>query len=151
MTAPVPYSYRDDPAVPAFPDDRPVLIFDGHCAMCSALARFVMGADREGRVRLLACQSPLGQALYRHYGLDGRDFDTKLLLDGGVARRKSDGAIRLLEILGPPWSLARVGRILPGAWRDWAYDLVARNRLRWFGRRAVCYRPEPAYADRLLQ
>ena len=35
-----PYSYRDDPAVPAFPDDKPVIVFDGYCAMCSGSAQF---------------------------------------------------------------------------------------------------------------
>ena len=37
--------------------------------------------------------------------------------------------------------LAAVFRILPRAWRDWLYDTVARNRLRWFGKRATCYLP----------
>lgn len=30
-----PRSYRADPDVPAFADDRPVIVFDGHCAFCS--------------------------------------------------------------------------------------------------------------------
>jgi hypothetical protein len=30
-----PYSYRCDSAVPSFPDDRPIIIFDGYCALCS--------------------------------------------------------------------------------------------------------------------
>jgi predicted DCC family thiol-disulfide oxidoreductase YuxK len=36
-----PYSYRADPAAPDFPDDRPIMLFDGHCVMCSASARFL--------------------------------------------------------------------------------------------------------------
>jgi predicted DCC family thiol-disulfide oxidoreductase YuxK len=34
--------------------------------------------------------------------------------------------------------------------RDAVYDIIARNRLRWFGARAQCYRPEPSQADRFL-
>ncbi len=30
-----PYSWRQDSAVPAFADDRPVIVFDGHCVLCS--------------------------------------------------------------------------------------------------------------------
>jgi hypothetical protein len=40
------YSYRHDSSVPAFPDDRPVIVFDGKCVMCSAFARFVLRRDR---------------------------------------------------------------------------------------------------------
>lgn len=30
-----PYSYRHDPAVPPFADDKPIIIFDGCCALFS--------------------------------------------------------------------------------------------------------------------
>ena len=43
-----------------------------------------------------------------------------------------------------------VARLLPTAMRDRLYEIVARNRLRWFGRRSTCYRPDPSDADRFL-
>ena len=49
-----PYSYRDDPAVPKFPDERPIIIFDGYCAMCSGFARFVLRHDRGRATRNVA-------------------------------------------------------------------------------------------------
>ncbi len=55
-----PYDYRSDPAVPRFADDRPIIIFDGKCVLCSWFARFVLRTDRAGRFRLAAAQSPLG-------------------------------------------------------------------------------------------
>ena len=76
------YSYRHDPAVPAFPDDRPLVIFDGYCALCSGWAEFVLRRDPEGRYRL--------------------------------------------------------------------YEALARNRLRWFGKRESCDRPSDRCADRFL-
>jgi predicted DCC family thiol-disulfide oxidoreductase YuxK len=69
------YSWRGDPSVPAFADDRPVLIFDGHCVLCSSFARFILRHDRERRFRLLAAQTPLGTALYRHLGLHPIDYE----------------------------------------------------------------------------
>ena len=145
-----PYSYRDDPALPRFPDDRPIIIFDGYCALCSGWAQFVLRHDRQGRYRLLAAQSPLGQALYVHYGLDPQDYETNILIADGLAWFKSEGSIRMAEGLGLPWSLARGFRVLPLAWRDWLYAALARNRLRLFGKRETCFLPDPAYADRFL-
>ena len=144
------YSYRRDPAVPAFPDDRPIIIFDGHCALCSGWARFVLRHDRRGLYRLLPAQTPLGHALYMHYGLSPEDYETNILLADGTAWFKSEGSIRMAEGLGPPWSLARVLRILPLKLRDALYQGVADNRLRLFGRRNVCYRGEPGQEDRFL-
>lgn len=146
-----PYSYRRDPAVPAFDDTRPILIFDGMCALCSGFARFVLRHDRKQRLSLLAAQSPLGEALYRHFDLKAEDYATNILLVGGRALAKSNGSIRVFELLGPPWSMAAIARLAPYPLRDALYDLVARNRLRWFGARAVCYAPDPAHAHRFVQ
>lgn len=144
------FSYRRDPNVPAFPDDKPIIVFDGHCALCSGWARFVIRRDPLGQFRLLPAQAPLGRALYAHYGLDTEDFETNILLDGGRAWFKLEGSIRMAERLGPPWSAAAVLRVLPERWQGALYDVVARNRLRLFGRLDVCHRPDPADAGRFL-
>jgi len=145
-----PFSYRGDPAVPTFPDDRPIIIFDGHCALCSGWARFVLRHDAKGLYRLLPAQSRLGRALYVHYGLHPEEYETNILVADGVAWFKSEGSIRMAEGLGWPWRLAAAFRILPEPWRDRLYEFVARNRLRFFGRRETCYMLERGYEDRFL-
>ena len=147
---PAPYSYRADPAVPAFPDDRPVIVFDGYCALCSGWAQFVLRHDARGVYRLVAAQSRLGRALYVHYGLDPQDYETNILIAHGIATFKSEACIRMAEGLGAPWSLAAIGRVLPRSWRDRLYGVLARNRLRVFGRRETCYLPDHRHADRFL-
>jgi len=144
------YSYRGDPAVPDFADDRPIIIFDGFCALCSGWAQFVLRHDRKGRYRYLSAQSPLGHALYIHYGLNPEEYETNILIEDGVAWFKSEGTIRMAEGLGFPWSLAACFRILPLRLRDALYGYIARNRLRLFGRRDTCFRPDRAHEDRFL-
>ena len=148
--APEPFSWRRDPAVPVFADDRPILIFDGHCVLCSSFARFILRHDRQRRFRLMAAQTPLGAALYRHFGLNPTDYETNILIEDGRAWLKSEGSIRIFERLGLPWSLMSVARLLPTGMRDRLYEMVARNRLRWFGTRATCYRPDSSEGDRFL-
>ena len=104
----VSFSYRDDPGIPSFPDDRPIIIFDGHCVMCSGFARLVLRHDREARFRLLPAQTALGQALYRHYGLDPFDYETNVLIEGGEVSFKSEASLRIAERLGWPWRLVSV-------------------------------------------
>ena len=145
-----PYSYRDDAAVPDFADDKPVIIFDGYCALCSGWAEFVLRHDRENRYRLVTAQSELGRALYVHFGLDPEDYETNILVEDGVAWFKSEGSIRMAVGLGWPWRAAAVFRVLPTAFSDWLYDKVARNRLRIFGKRKTCYVPTAEDADRFL-
>jgi predicted DCC family thiol-disulfide oxidoreductase YuxK len=144
------YAYRTDPAVPAFADDRPVIVFDGKCVLCSSFARFILRTDRRAHFRLLAAQSPLGTALYQHFGLDSQLYETYILLEDGNAYLRSEAAIRIFAALGWPWRLAMAGKILPRPMRDALYDVVARNRLRWFGARQTCFLPDPSQADRFI-
>lgn len=128
-----PYSYREDPAVPGFPDDRPLVLFDGDCALCSGSARKILKHDRAGRIRLAPTQSPLGRALLVHYGVDAGDPYTMLLIQDGVARQRSDGVLGIAAMLPPPYRLAVLGRIVPRVIRDTLYDFIARRRRRFPG------------------
>ena len=145
-----PYSYRQDPAVSAFSDDRPVIIFDGKCKLCSGFVQFILRHDRNERFRFIAAQSSLGTSLYRHYGLDPVDYETNVLLEAGQIWVKSTGSLRMFQMLGLPWSLFSAGRWLPLRVRDWLYDIVASHRLQWFGRSATCLVPDARVADRFL-
>jgi predicted DCC family thiol-disulfide oxidoreductase YuxK len=145
-----PYSYRSDPAVPKFPDDHPIILFDGYCALCTGFAQFVLRHDPAAKFRLLVAQSALGYALYRHYGLHPQDYETNILIADGFAWFKSEAGIRILEGLGRPWSLVGGLRILPRPLRDQLYDFIARNRLRVFGKRARCHAPDASERGRFL-
>ena len=65
--------------------------------------------------RLLAAQSPIGGALYRHFGLDPVQFGTYILLQDGRAFLRSEASIRILRGLGLPWRLAVLARVISAA------------------------------------
>jgi predicted DCC family thiol-disulfide oxidoreductase YuxK len=135
MMTNAPYGYRADPKVPDFPDDKPLFLFDGYCVLCSAGVRWLMkhGGDR---VRYSSVQSPLGEALFRHYGID---FDkTYLLIADGTASDESTGYLRLCRLLGGRWKLFLIFGLIPRPLRDWTYRIVARHRYRWFGKVDQC-------------
>jgi len=145
-----PYSYRADPAVPPFPDDKALVVFDGVCVLCSGFARFILTRDKGFAFRLTTAQSPLGQALFRHYGLDTEAFDTNLVLIDGRAYGKLDTVAVVAECLGGGWRLLSLLRAIPRPVGDWLYDRIARNRYRLFGRHAHCMIPEPHWRERFI-
>jgi predicted DCC family thiol-disulfide oxidoreductase YuxK len=144
-----PYSYRDDPTVPAFDDAGPVAVMDGECALCSWGARTIARLDRDGVFRISPTQSPTGMALVRHYDLEPDDPETWLFVDGGRAWSGMEAIIRIGERLGGIGRLATAMRLLPRSARDWTYRRIARNRYR-FGRTDMCALPDAALARRLL-
>jgi predicted DCC family thiol-disulfide oxidoreductase YuxK len=143
-----PFAYRADPSGPAFDDSKALFVFDGVCVLCSGGASWLMRHDRSSRINFTSAQSPLGRALYAHYGVSMDE--TYLLIDGGRAFTASGGYVRLCGILGGWWRLLRVGAVIPERLRDAVYALIARNRYRWFGRSDYCQLLTPEQRERLL-
>lgn len=144
------YSYRGDPAIPPCPDEGPLLLFDGVCVLCSVFVRFVAARDRHYRFRFAAAQSPLGAALFRHYGFDPADPATHLLIHEGRACGKMAEYALVKGLLGFPLAMFRVILLLPRPLRDWMYDRIARNRYRMWGRHETCIVPDASWRDRVL-
>jgi predicted DCC family thiol-disulfide oxidoreductase YuxK len=115
---------------------HPIFVFDGHCVLCSTGASFIMRHDPQAKVRFLSAQSPLGMAVYAHFGLP---LDASYLLiahDGTYT--KTAGYFRLADILGGWFRLGKLFEVIPRAIRDGVYDWVAANRYKLFGVSEQC-------------
>ncbi len=126
-----------------------VILFDGVCVLCSRWARFVIERDPEARFRFVAVQEPYGGELAERLGIDLAFPETNAVILGDRAFFKSDAAIEVLSRL-PGWSWVRLGRLAPRRVRNAVYDLIPRNRYRWFGRTDECLLPTPELARHFL-
>jgi predicted DCC family thiol-disulfide oxidoreductase YuxK len=64
---------------------------------------------------------------------------------------KSSAALRIARRLKAPWPLCSALLVVPPPLRNLVYDLVARNRYRWFGRSESCRVPSPDLRQRFLE
>lgn len=143
------HSYRADPAVPEFDDDRALVVMDGECALCSRGARMIAARDSGDEFRITTAQAPLGRALLRHYGMNPDDPESWLYLTGGQAYHSMDAIMRVGRRLGGPLRLWSLLAPLPRGVQNWTYRRIARNRYR-FGRAEMCALPDPALRARLI-
>jgi predicted DCC family thiol-disulfide oxidoreductase YuxK len=121
-----------------------IILFDGVCVLCSRWYRFVTARDRRRRFRFVAIQSAEGRVFAEQFGIDPDHPETFILVADGKALVRSDAALRILAEL-PYWRWTVLLRVIPFRLRDALYDVIARNRYRWFGRLDVCVLPD---ADR---
>ena len=132
---------------PDVPDG--LILFDGVCIFCSRWVRFVIDHDPERRFRFVTIQSDAGRELAARFGIEPEAPQTNAVISGGRIFFKSDAALTVLGLLPSTRPLA-ILRAVPRWLRDPAYDLIARNRYRIFGRTDVCMVPAPADRDRFI-
>ena len=138
-----------EPVLAALPVDAPVVVFDGVCHFCSWVVQFLLKHDQSGKLIFTPVQSKMGERLMRENGISSVDPDSFLLVSNGQAFVKSDAVLEVLTYLRA-WRVLRVLRWLPRVIRDSAYDLVARNRYQWFGKRDTCFLPSVEQRARFL-
>ena len=128
----------------------PVLLFDGVCNLCNASVQWVLLHDRKGIFQFAALQSETGQNLLRKWGRPTHDFDSVVLVDGDRLLLHSDVPLEIVRRIGGAWQVLYVFKIIPRPLRDAVYRWVARNRFRWFGRRAECMLPQKEWKERFI-
>lgn len=131
--------------------ERPVILFDGVCNLCNGAVAWVLKRDRHGVFRFASLQGETGQRMLSERGLSTNGFESMIVVEPGVAYyTKSSAALEIARRLGGLWSLTVIFTWIPTPLRDALYDLIARNRYRWFGKKEECMLPRPEWKDRFL-
>lgn len=112
-----------------------VVLYDGVCKLCNGWVNFLLRRKLTRNVRFAAVQSEEGKALLRFAGLPDENIRTIVLIDGDRHWIRAQAILRVMRLLPFPWGgLALLGFIVPHFISDWAYNRIALNRYRLFGR-----------------
>ena len=130
--------------------NKPIIFFDGVCNLCNSSVQFVIKRDRKSKFMFASLQSKKGQEILNRFGLPANDFNSFILLEGDKVYTKSTALLKVLKELRGGWKLLYAFIILPAFIRDPFYNLVAKNRYKWYGKREECMIPTPALKSRFL-
>jgi len=141
-------------------DGRLLVIFDGHCALCSRTVRWLIKRDRRDRLRFAASESRRGLGMLRKQAEEGSSIFVPpatilVLRHAGTAAeqllKRSDAIVSLLGELPGPWpAVGTVLGLIPRTLRDLGYRVVARWRYRIWGRLESCPLPTGKERSRFL-
>lgn len=132
-------------------EDKKIILFDGVCNLCNNAVQFVIKRDKKDIFRYAALQSDIGQELVAQRQIDTSKIDSIILIEPGVAYyTKSDAALEIAQDLGGIWKLSAIFTWIPTSIRDRIYDVVAKNRYKWFGKQDACMIPTPKLKAKFL-
>ncbi|HFS67003.1 MAG TPA: thiol-disulfide oxidoreductase DCC family protein [Flavobacteriia bacterium] len=129
---------------------KPIIFFDGVCNLCNASVQFVIKRDKKKQFLFASLQSDVAKNILLHKKMK-INLDSIVLLKGKQLFVKSDAALEILKDLGFPYCIIYVFKIIPKFIRDFVYDIIAKYRYQWFGKRATCMIPTNDLKKRFIE
>jgi predicted DCC family thiol-disulfide oxidoreductase YuxK len=133
---------------------HPVVFFDGVCNLCNRTVQFIIRHDKKGVFRFASLQSKAGEEAKvraeKQSESGSRKIDSIILFYKGSYYTKSSAALKIGMLLGGIGWLLVPGYIFPSFIRDAVYDVIAKRRYQWFGKRDECMIPTPELKARFL-
>ena len=126
-----------------------IVLFDGECNFCNQSVQFIIKRDPKGRFKFASQQSEVGQSFMMKYQIPN-GVDSIVLIEGSKSYLQSSAALRISKSLKGFWKVGFALIIVPNKIRDWAYNLIAKNRYKWFGKLEACQLPSPEIKKRFL-
>ncbi|MEQ1553719.1 MAG: DCC1-like thiol-disulfide oxidoreductase family protein [Ferruginibacter sp.] len=130
---------------------QPIILFDGVCNLCNAAVQFVLRYDKKEIFVFASLQSNAGQTLLQKFNLPATDFNSFVLIDNDKLFLKSSAALHVAKKMGGAISWLYGFIITPIFIRDTVYNIIAKNRYKWFGKKETCMVPTAVLQKRFLK
>ena len=133
------------------PKDKKIILTDGVCNLCNGIVLKIIKYDMKNTFLFANLQSEAGKELTKYLGIDTKKIEAIILYEPGVSYEiKSNAALKIMDDFGGFWKLTFVLRVFPVSFRDVIYDIIAKNRYKWFGKKESCMMPTPEMKAKFL-
>ena len=128
----------------------PIILFDGVCNFCNRSINIILKHDKDSYFQFAPSQSNAGIDILQQFDLDQKASTSVILIDHEKIYTKTDAVIQIATYLtGWPKSF-RLLKFIPKPIRDFAYDVIAKNRYALFGKKETCRIPDESIRHRFL-
>ena len=133
------------------PQNKKIILFDGLCNLCNSSVQFLIKRDSKDIFRFVSLQSELGKELLSKLPIAIQKTDSIILYESeAVFYYKSQAVFQIIKSLGGIFNCLLIFKLLPTYFTDTLYDLVAKNRYQWFGKKQHCLVPTKELKSKFL-
>jgi predicted DCC family thiol-disulfide oxidoreductase YuxK len=133
------------------PKNKKLILFDGVCNLCNNAVLKIIRQDKNDIFLFTSIQSNVGKNIINELGIDISKIDSIVLyIPGGNYFVKSEAVFKIANEFKGAWKIIQIFRIFPDFLNNLFYDLVARNRYRWFGKKEECMIPSEKLNSKFL-
>lgn len=114
-----------------------IILFDGECNFCNKSVQFIIKRDPKRKFKFASLQSDIGKKLLSKYNYPS-NINSFVLIENNVLFFKSSAALRVYKNLKGAWKLLYILFIVPKPFRDFFYEIIAKNRNKLFPSKNNC-------------
>lgn len=129
---------------------QPLLLFDGVCNLCNSSVQKIIKRDTHNQFKFASLQSDASKEILLHFSNYNSSIDSIILIYNDKAYLKSSAILGVCKVLGGLYNVLLIFWLIPKPIRDACYDLIARNRYKWFGKRVSCMIPSEEISSKFL-
>jgi predicted DCC family thiol-disulfide oxidoreductase YuxK len=128
-----------------------IILFDGVCNFCNRTVNIILKYDKDAYFQFAPSQSDAAKDTMQQFSQEQHSITSVILIDDEKVYTKTDAVIQIANRLSGWPSLFRLLKFIPKSIRDFAYDLIAKNRYVIFGKKEACMIPSASMRHRFLQ
>jgi predicted DCC family thiol-disulfide oxidoreductase YuxK len=118
-----------------------IIFFDGYCHLCCRSVKFILRRDPRGYFTYAPIDGATADQLLKKSSTSPLP-DSIVLYENGKIYTRSTAALRVARKLCGAWPLLYIFMLIPPPIRNAVYNIIARNRYKWFGRSESCWMPK---------
>ena len=127
-----------------------IILFDGVCNLCNSSVQKVIENDERNLFQFASLQSDFGQKFLRKNNFSQDEFNSMILIDGDRFYTQSDAALRIGKELKGIYKISGALLWIPKFIRNFVYEIIAKNRYKWFGKKESCWLPTPELKQKFI-
>jgi predicted DCC family thiol-disulfide oxidoreductase YuxK len=121
-----------------------IIFFDGVCSFCNFWVNFALKYNRKKNLFFAPLQSAYAKDYLAERNFNILDINTVVYAKQGKLYTQSSAVCYIAKQLRFPINLFFIFAIIPKFLRDAVYNIIARNRYKWFGKMDTCRVPSAA-------
>jgi predicted DCC family thiol-disulfide oxidoreductase YuxK len=126
-----------------------IIFFDGACNLCNNFVQVVLTNEVEPKYQFCSLQSDFAIQFLTKNGFN-LNVDSIIVYENNAFYIKSRAALSISSNLKYPFKLLSIFKFIPTSINDFFYDIIAKNRYKFFGKTKTCWVMKPEYKKRFL-
>lgn len=130
--------------------NKSIILFDGDCNLCNSAVNFIIKHDKKAYFLFASLQSDAAKEILLQYPSKKTTINSIILIINNIYYDKSTAALLIFRELNSCYKQIYNLIIIPKFIRDFAYNCIAKNRNKLFGKQKNCRKPTLEIQNKFL-